>query len=148
MFIIQNVFPQCDCQKILRDNVYITQCNPLQVGGDNSLQMGMSLSSNGEDDYINLIIRYLDNQPYKIIGDLNIRCVDNNLLTFKLINSQSSYIGNSKIESGIFLLSVTQFKKIQNSKLLTISIRLSDGRIHTIDVSFNQDVLITQSKCL
>jgi hypothetical protein len=148
IFLIQNIFSQCDCEKINRADGTVIQCKPLPIGGDNNLQLGLSLASNGKDNFITLTIRYISGQPLKISGDLSLRLLDNNLLTFNLVNTQSSFIGNSEVENGIFFINQTQFNKIKNAKLLTISINLSDNRVHTIEAIFNQDVLMNQSKCL
>lgn len=148
LFFIQYIFSQCDCEKIHRADGTVTQCTPLPIGGDENLQLGISLASNGKDNFITLTIRYISGIPFKITGDLSIRLIDNNLLTFNLVNTQSSYIGNSEVENGLFLINETQFIKIMNSKLLTISIKLSDNRVHTIETTVNQAILMNQSKCL
>ena len=148
VFLIQNIYSQCDCEKIYRDEGPVVQCKTLPLGGDNNLQIGLSLASNEKDNFITLIIRYISGQSFKINGNLSVRLIDNNLLTFNLINTQSSTIGNSEVENGIFLINESQFIKIKNAKLLTLSIELSDNRLHTIGAILNQDVLMIQSKCL
>jgi len=147
-FLFQNIISQCDCEKIIRADGTVTQCNPLPIGGDDNLQIGLSLASNGKDNFITLTIRNITGQTYKITGDLIIRLLDNNMLTFGMLNTLSSVIGNSNVENGIFSINETQFNRIKTAKLLTISIKLSDNRIHTIEATINQDVLMNQAKCL
>jgi hypothetical protein len=148
LFFIHNLFSQCDCEKIYRSDATIMQCKTLPIGGDRNLQLGVSLLSNGKDRFIALTIRYVSGLALKITGDLNVRLLDNNMLTFPLVTNQSSYIGNSEVENGIFLINESQFYKIKNANLLTISITLSDKKMHTIEASINKDVLINQGRCL
>jgi hypothetical protein len=147
-FIFSHIYAQCDCEKIQRSDGIITMCKTLPVAGDNSLQVGLSLAYNGRDIFINSTIRFLSNEPLKITGDLSIRLVDNNLLTFKLVKTQGSYIGNSEVEIGIYNIDENQFTKIRNSKILTITIVLNHNKMHTLEATFNQDILINQAKCL
>lgn len=148
LLLIHNLYSQCDCEKIQRSDGIITQCKVLPVGGDRNLQMGLSLVSNGKDKFIALTIRYISSLSLKISGDLNVRLLDNNMLNFPLVTNQSSYIGNSEVENGIFLINDSQFTKLKNSSLLTVSILLSDGRVHTIEINMNKDVLVNQSRCI
>lgn len=148
LFIFQITNCQCDCQKIRRTDGTVTQCNPLPIGGDRTLQIGLSLASNGKDQYITMTIRYISGQSFKIAGDLSIRLSDNSLLTFDLINTQSSYIGNNNVENGIFQINGTQINSIKSSNLVTLSVMLSDNRVHTIEATLNKGVLVNQYKCL
>jgi len=145
---ISNLYSQCDCEKIFRTDGTIIQCKTLPIGGDRNLQMGMSLLTNGKDRFIALTIRYISEPPLKIGGNLTVRLSDNSMITFTLVTSQSSYIGNSEVENGIYLINESQFFKIRNANLLTISILLSDNRLHTIEATLNKDVLTNQARCI
>jgi hypothetical protein len=118
------------------------------LGRDNNIELGSSLVFDGKDYFINVALRFTSMQTKKIIGDLTLGLTDNNLLTFKLLNTSSSYIGNSEVEMGIYLINDIQLMKIQNSNLSTVSIVLDDNRAHVIEASINQNVLVTQLKCL
>jgi hypothetical protein len=112
------------------------------------MELGSSLVFNGKDYFIALTIRYTSGRAKKITGNLTLGLIDNNLLAFKLLNTSSSYIGNSEVEMGTFFINDIQLIKIQNSNLSTISIVLDDNRAHVIEASINQDVLVTQLRCL
>jgi hypothetical protein len=146
--VIIHIDAQCDCEKIQRSDEIITMCKTLPIAGDNSLQVGLSLAYNGRDIFVNSTIRFLSNDPLKIIGDLSLRLVDNNLLTFKLVKTQGSYIGNNEVEIGVFNIDEYLFTKIRNSKILTVTLVLSDNKMHTLEATVNQDILINQAKCL
>lgn len=139
---------QCDCEKITRPDGVVTTCKTLPVAADDKMQLGLSLAFNGKDYFLTSTIRFLSDSPLKIEGDLSIRLNDNNLLTFRLIKTQSSYIGNSIVEHGIFSANEFLLDKLQKSKILTITIILNDNRMHTLEASVNQDVLLNQVKCL
>ena len=83
--IIFQVQAQCDCEKIQRSDGIITMCKTLPIAGDNTLQVGLSLANNGRDNFLNATIRFLSSNPLEINGDLSLRLIDNNLLTFKLV---------------------------------------------------------------
>jgi hypothetical protein len=144
----QVAFSQCDCEKIRREDGVVTQCNPRPIAGDDNLQIGIALASNGEKKFLTLTIRYLSGPALKISGDINVRSYNNNLSTYNLINAQSSYVGNSKVENGLFLINETQFNNLKYAKLMTISVKLSDDRIHTYEVTLNPNVLMEQARCL
>ena len=148
LFDVQIILGQCDCQKINRPDGVVVQCNPLPIGGDQNLQVGLSLASNRTGKYITVTIRYISGPSLKINGDLSLRLSDNNLITFELVNTQSSYIGNSEVENAIFHINENQLNAIKYSNLLTLSIMLSDSRIHTIEATLNKKVLMNQVNCL
>jgi len=142
------VYTQCDCEKIIRPDGVITTCKTLPVAGNEKMQLGLSLAFNGKDYFLTSTIRFLVESPLKIKGDLSIRLNDNNLLTFELVKTQGSYIGNSIVEHGIFSVNEDLLDKLQKSKILTITLNLDDNRMYTFEASMNQDVLQIQINCL
>jgi hypothetical protein len=147
-FSITLLYGQCDCEKIHREDGIITTCQTLPVCGDDLFQVGLSLADNGQEIFLTMTIRFLTDRELKISNDLSLMLINNNLLTFKLVKTQGSLIGNNIVEHGIFLVNEDQFIKIQNSKIRTLTIILNDNIMHTLELAFNNDVLVKQSKCL
>ena len=78
----KSVTNYCDCQIIHRDDgTDVTQCISLPVAKDNSLELGLSIASNGLDRFISVTIRYFG-VASKITDDLSIRLKDNSMITF------------------------------------------------------------------
>lgn len=145
---ISLTYGQCNCEKIKRnDGTTVTQCNPLPVANDNSTQIGLSIASNGKDNFVTLTIRFMSSVQ-NITGNLSLRLQDNNMLTLELVNAQLAYIGNSQVAQAVFKISDPDYSKMKNSKIRTISIKLSDGLIRTYEIKMNHDVLIKQLNCI
>jgi len=139
---------QCYYEIIHRDDgTIITQFISLPVASDSTLEFGLAISSNGIDYFIASTLRFFHTAK-SITGDLSIRLQNNNLMTFSLINESLSYIGNSQVAHGIFSLNNQQVQKLILSDIYTISIRLGDNIIHTLDCKNNKGILRNQLKCL
>lgn len=152
LFILVHVadiaYGQCNCEKINRDDgTIINQCSALPVAYDNSTQVGINAASNGENIFITLTIRF-QTTAKNIVGNLSLRLVDNNLLNFSYVNSGLSFIGNSEVAQGIFLIKETDIAKLKTSRIMTISFKLNDGLLRTYQVNTNADVLKSQVSCL
>jgi len=137
----------CDCQIIHRDDgTDVTQCISLPVASDNSLEIGLAIASNGLDRFITVTIRYFG-KALKITDDLSIRLKDNSMLTFKLVNEGLSYIGNNQVAQGVFNLDNSKIQKLKSSELMTISIKLEDNLVHTLECTDNISILKEQLLC-
>jgi len=147
MLLTASLHGQCDCEKINRDDgTNVTQCNPLIVAKNNTTQVGLSLSSNGQDKFVAVIIRFISTAK-DMTGNLSIRLIDNNMMTFELINTQLAFIGNSQVATGVFLATELDMDKLVKSDIKTISIKLKD-LLYTYEATSNADVLKEQVKCL
>ena len=139
---------QCNCEKINRDDgTTVTQCNALPVAYDNTTQVGLAAASNGEDKFITITVRF-KSTAQDVAGDLSIRLADNNFMTFELVNSGLSFIGNSQVAQGVFLANETDIAKLKKSGIKTISFKLKDGLLRTYQATSNADVLKKQVACL
>ena len=151
LFFTSNVitiFAQCDCEKIYRDDgTTITQCNALPVAKDNSTQVGIAAASNGIDKYLSITVQFKET-ALDITGNLTLRLIDNNLMTFELVNSQLAFIGNSQVAQAVFLIDDTKIIKLKNSGIKTISFKLKDGLLRTYQATSNTVVLKNQIICL
>jgi len=137
----------CDCQNIHRDDgTEITQCISLPVASDSTLEFGLAIASNGQDNFVTVTIRFFATVK-EINGNLSIRLKDNNLLTFVLVNKGLAYIGNSQVSQAIFALNANKIKQLKSSELLTVSLKL-DNLIHTLECNTNTSILKEQLICL
>ncbi|MCB0538744.1 MAG: hypothetical protein KDE33_14605 [Bacteroidetes bacterium] len=141
-------YGQCNCEKINRDDgSRVTQCSPLPVAYDNTTQVGLAAASNGQDKFVTITIRFKSTAK-DIVGNLSIRLEDNNLITFELVNSGLSLIGNSQVAQGVFLANETDIAKLKKSGIKTISFKLNDGLLRTYQATSNADILKKQVICL
>ena len=133
----------------IRVSAYVSSVHKIMVpvAYDNSTQVGINAASNGENIFITLTIRF-QTTAKNIVGNLSLRLVDNNLLNFSYVNSGLSFIGNSEVAQGIFLIKETDIAKLKTSRIMTISFKLNDGLLRTYQVNTNADVLKSQVSCL
>jgi len=137
----------CECQKINRDDgTKVTQFISLPVASDNKLEFGMAISSNGENIFIAVTLRF-NGTASKIMDNLSIRLDDNNLITVQLVNQNLAYIGNSQVANGIFVLDESAIQKLKSSNLQTVSVKLADTFIHTLTCNKNVSLLKEQLTC-
>lgn len=142
------VHGQCNCEKINRDDgTKITQCNPLPVAYDNTTQVGLGAASNGQEKFLTVTVRF-KLTAQNITDNLSIQLEDNNLMTFKLVNAQLAYIGNSQVAQGVFLVNNIEIDKLKKAMIKTISFKLKDGLLRTYQATSNVDVLKKQVLCL
>lgn len=143
----EKVIDYCDCQNIHRDDgTEITQCISLPVASDSTIEFGLAIASNGQDNFITVTIRFFGSVK-EINGNLSIRLKDNNLMTFELVNSGLAYIGNNQVSQAVFVLDEKKTKLLKSSEILTVSLKL-DKLIHTLECNSNTSILKEQLICL
>lgn len=148
IFISIISYSQCNCETIKRDDgTNVVQCNPLPIASDNTTQIGLAIASNGESNFVTITVKF-KNKAQNISSDLTIRLNDNNLIKLSLVNNGLSYIGNSQVAQGIFILNDNQKIKISKSKIKTISLKFNDGFLRTYKGEMNTGVLMSQANCL
>lgn len=148
IFISIISYSQCNCETIKRDDgTNVVQCNPLPIASDNTTQIGLAIASNGESNFVTIAVKF-KNKAQNISSDLTIRLNDNNLIKLSLVNNGLSYIGNSQVAQGIFILNDNQKIKISKSKIKTISLKFNDGFLRTYKGEMNTGVLMSQANCL
>lgn len=148
IFISIISYSQCNCETIKRDDgTNVVQCNPLPIASDNTTQIGLAIASNGESNFVTIAVKF-KNKAQNISSDLTIRLNDNNLIKLSLVNNGLSYIGNSQVAQGIFILNDNKKIKISKSKIKTISLKFNDGFLRTYKGEMNTGVLMSQANCL
>lgn len=138
---------QCDCETIFREDGKIVQCNPAMVAYDNSTQIGIALASNGQNTFITVAVRFKGSAS-EITDKLHIRLSNNQLLSFELVNSALSYVGNSNMSNAVYLIKPEQIQKLKTSDISTISLNISNGKLHTYQCSENCNIIKRQINCL
>lgn len=146
--IIRFSFGQCNCEKIYRgDGQTIVQCPPDIIAYDSKTQIGLSIASNGEDNFVTLTIRFIGNAK-NVTSGLTLRLLDNNMITLSLVNQGKSYIDGSEVTQAIFQLSNYNKAKLSSSNINTINFNLSDGLNRSYKATSNSSILKNQIKCL
>jgi hypothetical protein len=139
---------QCNCEKIKReDGVTVTVCPPTPVASDNSTEIGLSVQSNVENNFLAVTIRFKGTAK-NVIGKTTIRLNDNNLFSLELVNSDLSYVGNSQVANAVFLLTTESKVLLKKSNIQTISFSLSDNLRHIYELKMNSDIVKKQLPCL
>jgi hypothetical protein len=139
---------QCDCQKITdANNQENTQCSPRPIAADNTTQVALSVASNGESDFVQIVVRF-KGKAKKISSTLSIILADNKTVVLKLLNTQLAYIGNSEVSNAIYTITNEQKEKLKLSDVKTISFKLSDALLRTYTAKTNTSVIKEQLNCL
>ncbi len=63
-------------------------------------------------------------------------------------NSDNSFICNSPVAHGIFLLTNSQMNIVKKSRVVMVSFKLEDNLTHTYEAKKDSDALMNQSRCL
>lgn len=139
---------QCNCQSIKRDDgTNIIQCDAVQILSDQTMQIGINVSSNEEQYFVSLIIRFKANsKDFK--GDLSILLTDKTLLRLPYVNSSRNRMGESNVSIGIFEISSANQEKLLNTSISTINFQFSDGVMQTFQNLENKNCLSLQLKCV
>jgi len=143
-----DVLSQCNCESINRgDGIKIVQCNAMPLAYDNNTQVGVACASNGQDKFLNVVIRF-KSTAQNISGNLTIRLENNSMMSFSLVKAQLTYIGNSQVANAVFLTNSADVAKLKKSKIKTITFKLKDQLTRTYQATSNSDVLVNQLQCL
>ncbi len=142
-----NLFAQCNCETINKENVTIKQCNPLLVGGDKTLHCGIALGKTGNEKHLSLTIRFIE-KAMEVNSKITIWLQNGNSIDISLFNGGLAYVGNSQIAQAIYKLDDNIISKLKDSKIKTIAFTLTDGLRRTYEVKTNSDVIIEHLKCL
>ncbi len=143
------VYGQCNCKTLNRENgTKAVICAPLPIAGDNGLEIGIGAMYQQNSNYVSLTIRFKSIPVQKINSNLFIRLKNNDLITLEYFNGQLGYYGGSQVAQAIFITKNTQAAKLQNSALLTISFKLTDGLMRAYKIQMNGNALEKQLKCV
>jgi hypothetical protein len=147
-FFSSGLIAQCNCEKIKReDGTTVTQCPPLPVSFDNSTEIGLSVASNGNSNFLALTIRFKGTVK-NVVGKITIRLEDNNMFSLELVNSQLAYIGNSQVTNAVYTLTETNSSLLKKSNIKTASFTMEDKLLHTYQIKMNADVVKKELNCL
>jgi len=143
-----SAYAQCNCETINRDDgVTIRTCEPVPIGGDQTLEFAISMITNGNDYFLSLNIIF-DSTPQKATGNLMIRFSDNNMLNFTAVNSQMAFIGGREMAQSIYLIDDFVIDNLKQKDIYTVSFRLEDQTLRTYEAHDNKDIIKRHLRCL
>ncbi len=144
---------QCKYQKITRpDGTTVIQYETLPVAVSNNNEIGFSISSNLEDVFLAMTVRFKGMQPSKIKNSLTIFLKNSYQSKQQLIlnpyDQQFASIGNETVLQIIFKLSKTSqaylIEYILSSFNFQLSINPNNETIRTFQVGRNADIIQQQ----
>lgn len=143
-----NSLAQCNVKTNSRpDGVTVNYMNPDMVGKGSSCELGLSLSTDGSNFYLNTTVLYFS-IPKKISGDLIIELSNNKSLILKLYTSELATMKGSEVSVSVFILSTTDVNELTINKLRKIVFKETGGKNQIIIISQNADLVSKQIKCL
>jgi len=129
------------------DGVTVKYLNPKPIGQNNFCQIGVSLSSNGLEYFLNTTVRFAQNAQ-KSSGNLLVQLSIDNSLDLPLYKSELAVLGGETVSLNVYELSSEDISYIKEGLIKTVSFRQQDGIFQVIQVSMNQDILKQQLACL
>ena len=143
-----NAFAQCNIKTNNRpDGVTVNYMNPDMVGKGSSCELGLSISTDGSDFYLNTTVLYLSS-PKKISGDLIIELSNSKSLVLELYTSELATMKGSEVSVSVFFLRSSDVNELASNKIKKIVFKESSGKNQIIIVSQNSDLVSKQLKCL
>jgi hypothetical protein len=143
-----NTLAQCNVKTNNRpDGVTVNYMNPDMVGKGSSCELGLSISTDGTDFYLNTTVLYLSS-PKKISGDLIIELSNSKSLVLELYTSELATMKGSEVSVSVFFLRSFDVNELTNNKIKKIIFKESSGKNQIIIVSQNSDLVSKQLKCL
>lgn len=141
-------YSQCGCETISREDATIIQCPPDMLAKDSYSEVGLALSSNGNEVFISLNIRFISTPSDLSKNNLKITLSNNEIVSFQFVNSVMHHVAGSKMCTGIFLVPASHYSKIKLYRIKHIRYELKDGYSYTYNASYNTSVISIQAKCL
>ena len=143
-----NGLSQCDIKTTNRpDGTIVKYLNPELAGTGPNLELGLSVSSNGEAYFINATIRYLS-QAKKQVGSLKIQLQNNDALVLNLYNSELASVKGSNVSIGVYFATDEDIIKLKRNTLVRIVFTEVDGMNQIVTINIDNSLLIRQINCL
>jgi hypothetical protein len=142
------VFSQCDVKTINRsDGTTVRYLNPELIGSCSNCELGISVSNNGTDYFINTTVRYASISQ-KQIGTLKLQLQNNDAVTLILFNSQLATMKGENISLGVYLTTKGDIYKLKNNPLKRIVFTEANGVNQIVMIEKNSNVIMKQIKCI
>ena len=139
----------CNCQKMIKDDNIVLQCQTVPVSNDNTTQIALSAGSVNKSPYVSLTVRFKDAAiEIDKSFELQLWLVDGNVVDLQYLNGGLAQMGNSQVAQGIFPLNSGQLIKLKASNIKVIAIKLTDGLRRSYQIKMNSDILSNQLKCI
>jgi len=139
---------QCNVRTTRRpDGVTIRYLNPELVGNGTGCELGLSISTNGSDFYINTTVRYFVS-PKKQINNLKIQFYNDDSAILNLYTSELATMQGENVSLGVYLTTNYDLIKLKSLKIKRIIFTESNGVNQIITLSQNNDLIIRHLKCL
>jgi hypothetical protein len=101
--------------------------NPDMVGKGSSCELGLSISTDGSDFYLNTTVLYLSS-PKKISGDLIIELSNSKSLVLELYTSELATMKGSEVSVSVFFLRSSDVNELASNKIKKIVFKESSGK--------------------
>jgi hypothetical protein len=140
-------YSQCRVQKNVRpDGATIRYLSPEMVAGNDKLEYGMSLQTNGVAYYLASVIRFSEKALKP--SELFIQYSSSQSSILKPYHAELSYMKGSEVYLVLYTLTKEDIKRLLLGDLKSFNFKTSDGYRNILTVSKNKDVLKRHYKCL
>jgi len=141
-------FSQCNVKTNRRpDGITVKYLNPELVGKGTGCELGLSVSSNGSDIYLNTTVRYFT-PPKKQINDLKIQFTNGESLVLNLYTSELATMQGENVSLGVYLTTSYDISKLKILKIKRIIFTESAGVNQIVTLTQNSDLIARHIRCL
>lgn len=141
-------FSQCNVKTNRRpDGVTVRYLNPELIGKGTGCELGLSVSSNGSDYFINTTVRYFT-PPKKQINNLKIQFINDESIVLNLYTSELATMQGENVSLGVYLTTSYDLAKLEALKIKRIVFTESTGVNQIVTLNQNFDLIIRHIKCL
>lgn len=146
---VNQISGDCNCQKLIKDDIVVRQCQILPVANDNATQIGLGVGCIKDNVLLTLTVRFL-NTAIEIdkTYELSIWLENGNVVDLAFFNGGLAYIGNSQVSQGVYMIDPTQKQKLRASPIKTVAFKLNDGLRRIYQAKMNSGVIFEQLNCL
>jgi len=139
----------CNCQKMIKEDNVVLQCQTLPVANDNTTQIALSAGSVNKSPYVCLTVRFKDTAiEIDKSFELHLWLEDGTVVDLQYLNGGLALIENSQMAHGIYPLNSIQIVKLKASNIKIVAFKLTDGLRRSYQIKMNSDILSNQLKCI
>lgn len=141
-------YSQCNIKTNKRsDGTTIRYLNPVPIGTGTKCEVGISIQTNGEDYFLNTVVRYFST-PSETIGTLKIQLANGQSLVLELYTSELATMNSENISVNIYYLSDDDITKLSKYLIVTLVFTETTGMNQIIRSATNSNAAMKQINCL
>lgn len=127
--------PNCNIETTRRpDGETIRYINPELAGKSGSMELGLSVQTNGRDYFLSTVVRSTGIK-YKIKNNLFAELTNGESISLSISRSEIAYVNNEEVRLAIFEMTLSDQLKLQNNNISKVILQESTGKYLIFSIS-------------